>query len=51
MGENHKKCQDCGWRETAAEQDQTADDSGGQTHIFCLDCGGMDIIDLNPDDK
>jgi hypothetical protein len=51
MSENHKEYQDCGWRGTAGELDQTADDSGSQTHIFCPDCGGTDIIVLNPDDK
>jgi hypothetical protein len=51
MSENHKECQDCGWRGRAAELDQTDDGSGSQAHIFCPDCGGMDIKDLNPDQK
>ena len=51
MSENQKECQDCGWRGTAAELDQTADESGKQTHIFCPDCGGTDIKGLVPDEK
>jgi len=51
MSENQKECQDCGWRGVAAELDKAGEDSGSQTHIFCPDCGGMDIIDLDPDDQ
>ena len=48
MGEYPKECQECGWRGPAAELDETNDDSSGQTQIFCPDCGGSDIQDLNP---
>ena len=51
MSENQKECQDCGWRGLAAELDQTADESGSQTHIFCPDCGSTDINNLNPDEN
>ena len=51
MSEHHKECQDCGWRGIAADLDETDDPSSGKTHIFCPDCGGMDIEDLNPDDQ
>lgn len=51
MSANHKECQDCGWQGMAAELDETDDGSGSQTRIFCPDCGGMDINDLNPDEK
>jgi hypothetical protein len=51
MGEQHKECQSCGWRGPAAELDETKDASTGKTHIFCPDCGGVDIEDLNPDEK
>ena len=50
MSEDHKECQDCGWRGMAAELDETDDDPGGRMHVFCPDCGGMDIDDLNPDE-
>lgn len=51
MSENQKECQDCGWRGMAAELDETDDGSSSQTHIFCPDCGGVDIKDLNPDEN
>jgi len=51
MSENHKECQDCGWRGMARELDQTDDGSGSQTHVFCPDCGGTDIKDWKPDEK
>lgn len=50
MGEHRKECQECGWRGLTAELDETNDDSGGHTQIFCPDCGGSDIQDLNPDE-
>ena len=50
MGEHHKECQECGWRGPAAELDETKDEAGGQTQIFCPDCGGTDIQNLNPDE-
>ncbi len=51
MREHQKECRDCGWRGMAAELDETNDASSGITHIFCPDCGGVDIKDLNPDVK
>ncbi len=51
MGEQHKECQECGWRGPASELDETDHPSSGQTHIFCPDCGGVNIKDLNPDEK
>jgi hypothetical protein len=51
MNEQQKECHDCGWRGTAAELDEADDPSGDRTHIFCPDCGGVDIKDLNPDEK
>ena len=51
MGEHHKECQECGWQGPAAELDETNDASTGKTQIFCLDCGGEDFDDLNPDEK
>ena len=51
MGEQRKECRDCGWRGAVEELDKTADPSSGQTHIFCPDCGGVDIRDLNSDEK
>ena len=47
MMAHEKECQDCGWRGTAAELEETMDDSTGKTHIFCPDCGGTRIEDLN----
>ena len=51
MGEHQKECLECGWRGPAAELDQTDQASIGKTQIFCPDCGGQDIEDLNPDYK
>lgn len=51
MGEQKKECQDCGWRGPADQLDETKDTSTGDTHIFCPDCGGTAIEDLNPDEK
>jgi predicted RNA-binding Zn-ribbon protein involved in translation (DUF1610 family) len=51
MSEKHKECQDCGWRGPDQELDRTQDGPDNQTHIFCPDCGGTDIIDLKPADK
>jgi predicted RNA-binding Zn-ribbon protein involved in translation (DUF1610 family) len=51
MGEYQKECQECGWRGKAAELDETNDDSSGQTQIFCPDCGGIDIQNLNPEES
>jgi predicted RNA-binding Zn-ribbon protein involved in translation (DUF1610 family) len=51
MGEQHKECQECGWRGPAAELDEANDESTGKTFIFCPDCGGVDIQDLNPDEN
>jgi DNA-directed RNA polymerase subunit RPC12/RpoP len=51
MGEHHKECQECGWRGSAAELDETNDASTGKTQIFCPACGGKDFGDLNPDEK
>jgi len=51
MSEQRTECQECGWRGTAAELDETDVPSGGQTHIFCPDCGAANIKDLNPDAK
>ena len=50
MSENHKECQDCGWRGMDADLDRTDEQSGSQSHTFCPDCGGTEIIDLKPDD-
>lgn len=50
MGAQQKECLDCGWRGPADELDTTNDASIGDTHIFCPDCGGKDIGDLNPDE-
>ena len=50
MSEKHKECQECGWRGTVDELDAAGDDAGGRTQIFCPNCGGMDIKDLNPDE-
>ena len=49
MSEQHKECQECGWRGPASELDETDDPSGGGTHIFCPDCGGVNIKDLDAD--
>ncbi|MGD2187006.1 MAG: hypothetical protein PVI71_12795 [Desulfobacterales bacterium] len=51
MGKQHKECQECGWRGPAAELDEANDESTGKTFIFCPDCGGVDIQDLNPDEN
>jgi predicted RNA-binding Zn-ribbon protein involved in translation (DUF1610 family) len=51
MSEHRKECQDCGWRGPAAELDETDDASIGKTQIFCPDCGGVVIEDLNSDEK
>ena len=51
MSEHQKECQECGWRGAAAELDETNGGAGGQTQIFCPDCGGSDIQDLNPDES
>ncbi len=51
MGEHQKECQDCGWRGMPAELDESSDAASGTRHIFCPDCGGVDIKDLNPDVK
>ena len=51
MSVHQKECQDCGWRGTAAELDETEEAAGGKTHIFCPDCGGEDIKDWNPDEE
>ena len=51
MGKHHTECQECGWRGSAAELDETNDASSGKTQIFCPDCGGEDFDDLNPDEK
>ena len=51
MSEDHKECQDCGWRGMAGELDRSDAGSSSQTHIFCPDCGGMNIIDFNPDEN
>ena len=51
MSEQRKECQECGWRGTAAELDETGDPSSGQTHIFCPNCGGVKIRDLNADEE
>jgi predicted RNA-binding Zn-ribbon protein involved in translation (DUF1610 family) len=48
MGENQKECQECGWRGLTAELDEANADASGQTQIFCPDCGGIDVQDLNP---
>ena len=50
MSEHQKECQECGWRGLANELDSTHGDFGGQPQIFCPDCGGRDIKDLNPDE-
>ena len=49
MSEQQKECQECGWRGTVAELEMTDDASSGRTHLFCPDCGGVSIKDLNPD--
>jgi hypothetical protein len=51
MSEHQKECRDCGWRGKAAELDESEGGSDGKKHIFCPDCGGVDIEDLNPDEK
>ena len=51
MRENHKECQDCGWRGMNEELDRTDEGADHQIHIFCPDCGGTNIIDLKPDDN
>lgn len=51
MSDDHKECQDCGWRGKTAELDLTDDGSGSRTHIFCPDCGGVDIKDLDSDEE
>jgi DNA-directed RNA polymerase subunit RPC12/RpoP len=50
MGEHQKECQECGWRGLAAELDETNNASSGNTQIFCPDCGGKELKDLNPDE-
>ena len=49
MGEQQKECLECGWRGAATELDETHEASSGKTQIFCPDCGGQNIEDLNPD--
>jgi len=39
MGDWEFECHDCGWRGTAAELAEIADDSGGS----CPDCGGSEF--------
>jgi hypothetical protein len=51
MGEHQKECLECGWRGPAADLDETDQASIGKAQIFCPDCGGQDIGDLNPDEK
>jgi predicted RNA-binding Zn-ribbon protein involved in translation (DUF1610 family) len=51
MGAQQKECLDCGWRGPVDDLDETNDASTGDTHIFCPDCGGIDIENLNPDEK
>ena len=43
MAEWEIECRDCGWRGTAAERTEVADDSGGSALAFCPDCGGSDF--------
>jgi DnaJ-class molecular chaperone len=50
MNENHKECQDCGWRGNDAQLDRTDKGPDNQSHIFCPDCGGTAVIDQKPDD-
>jgi hypothetical protein len=50
MSEHQRECQECGWRGTADELDADGDDVSGQTQIFCPNCGGMDVIDMNSDE-
>jgi hypothetical protein len=50
MGQLQKECLDCGWRGRADELDESREESGGKKHIFCPDCGGVDIEDLSPDE-
>lgn len=50
MGKPQKECQECGWRGLAAELDEPNNASSGNTQIFCPDCGGKDLKDLNPDE-
>ena len=50
MSEKHKECQECGWRGTVDELDAAGDEASDQAQIFCPNCGGMDIKDLNPDE-
>ena len=51
MGEHQKECRECGWRGPTAELDETNNASTGKTQIFCPDCGGVVIEDLNSDEK
>ena len=51
MSEQRKECLECGWRGPAAELDEEGDPSSGQTHIFCPNCGGVKIRDLNADEE
>ena len=51
MGEHHKECQECGWRGSSAELDETSDAPTGKTQNFCPDCGGKDFEDLNPGEQ
>ena len=48
-GEHQKECQECGWRGSPFELDETKADASGETQIFCPNCGGIDIQDLKPD--
>jgi len=43
MGEWEIECRDCGWRGTAAERAEVADDSGDSALAFCPNCGGSDF--------
>jgi hypothetical protein len=49
MSDNHKECQDCGWRGIAGELDQTDKGSDEELHTFCPECGGLDIKDFSPE--
>lgn len=51
MSEQQKECQECGWRGAAEELDETDDPDIGRRQIYCPDCGGMNIKDLDRDNK
>ena len=45
------ECLDCGWRGMAAEVDESADKTSGETVSSCPDCGGSEFKDRADSDE